>query len=50
MKPEIFDMFIKIGLAGGALFTGVITFFMTYKRKKKVNKLLEPHMITVLKY
>lgn len=40
MKPEIWDMFIKIGLAFGAVFTGVVTYFLAKvkKNKKKIRK------------
>lgn len=36
MKPEIWDMFIKIGLSIGAVLTGLVGFFMS--RKKKTTK------------
>ena len=35
MKPEIWDMFMKIGLTLGAVFTGVVTYFLAKVKKKK---------------
>jgi hypothetical protein len=38
MKPEIWDMFMKIGLSFGAIITGLVTFFITRKKKEKKVK------------
>ena len=39
MKPEVWDMFIKIGLSIGAVFAGIVTYFSTKMIKKKNKKI-----------
>ena len=38
MKPELWDMFIKIGLAFGAVFAGIVTYFGSKRKKKNIKK------------
>ena len=46
MKPELWDMFIKIGLAFGAVFAGIVTYFGSRRSKRKKKNFKRSNIVS----